>query len=395
MKGARVLEVGSSLTAHYVGRQLAALGAEVLKVEPPEGDPSRRNGPFVRDTPHPDGSALFLYLNAGKRGITVDRSTPTGRAIVGRLAARADIVLWGDDTATGQEAAAAVEVGRTAVWMLISPYGATGPRAGWSAYSLNIFHAGGEGYLLPGGLAWLAYPDREPIKAAGYVGEFSAGDSIVGACMLALLMDKPQDGPRIVDASIQEALLQVLRQEAWEYRADGNLPTRASRSMAIAGQMPTKDGWVEMVPATEKMVDSIFEWMGRPAWTQEYPTSDEQRAHGQRITPLLADWTVQHTSEELVQGGYERGVAVGHVLEPSQILGDPQLAAREFFAEIDHPHAGRLKYPLLAYRFEAEGDTPAPLPRPAPLLGEHNVEVLEGLDFSRREISALYEAGII
>ena len=125
LEGVRVLEVGSNLAAHFVGRQLAELGAEVLKVEPPGGDPSRRRGPFVRDVPHQDGSATFLYLNVGKRGVTLNQSTPTGREILGNLAAGSDIVLWGDDIERGRAAAEGVQPGRTAVWLLVSPYGAS------------------------------------------------------------------------------------------------------------------------------------------------------------------------------------------------------------------------------------------------------------------------------
>ena len=206
LEGVRVLEVGSNLAAHFVGRQLAELGAEVLKVEPPGGDPSRRRGPFVRDVPHQDGSATFLYLNVGKRGVTLNQSTPTGREILGNLAAGSDIVLWGDDIERGRAAAEGVQPGRTAVWLLVSPYGASGPKAGWHARTLTIFHAGGEGYLLPGGTSWETYQDRPPIKGAEHLGEYSAGQSMTAAAIIGWMLGDPSTGPVLIDASIQEAL---------------------------------------------------------------------------------------------------------------------------------------------------------------------------------------------
>lgn len=401
LAGMRVLELTSNITSGYVARQLGTMGADVLKVEPAAGDPLRRRGPFVREVPHQEGSTLFLFLNIGKRGITLESAKPTGRDIRSRLIASSDIVVWGGDPAEGHAIAQDCD-GRTKLWVLVTPFGANGPHAGWGAQSVNIFHAGGEGYLLPGGMAWMAAPGREPIKGAGYIGEFSAGDSIVAGCMLALTSHlqeaHPQGAPPVVlDASTQEALLQLLRQEAWKGALDGEVVTRASRSFPIAGQLPALDGWVEMVPSTAAMLESLFELMGRPAWVERYPTDEDRRAHGAEITERIAEWTAQRRKLDLMFTAQRAGVPLGPVLGPAGVLEDPQLAERNFFVEIDHPHAGRLRYPLAPYQFVGEeGDRPRLTPLPAPLLGQHNVEVMESeLGFSRREVVALYESGVI
>ena len=395
LEGVRVLEVGSNLAAHFVGRQLAELGAEVLKVEPPGGDPSRRRGPFVRDVPHQDGGATFLYLNVGKRGVTLNQSTPTGREILGRLAAGSDIVLWGDDIERGRAAAEGVEPGRTAVWLLVSPYGASGPKAGWHARTLTIFHAGGEGYLLPGGTSWETYRDRPPIKGAEHLGEYSAGQSMTAAAIIGWMLGDPSTGPVLIDASIQEALLQLVKAEYEEYMGEGTVQSRSSRSLGIAGQLPAQDGWVEVMPSQPHHWDPLVDWMGNPEWAADYATVEARREHVQEGTQHLSDWTAQMPKRQLYHEGQARGVPAGAVFTIAEQLDDPQLGARGFFVEIDHPYAGTLKYPTMPFQFRTtDGEEPQRIP--APLLGQHNVEVLEGeLGLPRRDVIALYEAGII
>lgn len=395
LSGVRVLEVGPSLSAHFVGRQLAALGADVLKVEPPEGDPSRRRGPFVWDAPHRDGSALFLYLNLGKRGITLDRRTPTGREILGRLAADADIVLWGDDTTKGHEAAAAVEHGRVAIWMLVSPYGAVGPDAGFPAHSLNIYHAGGEAYLLPGGITWERYPDREPIKAPGYVGEFSAGDSMAAAILVARRLADPERGPLLIDASVQDALVALLRTELIDYAVAGEVASRASRSMPLPGLVEAWDGWIEFMP--RHVLPRLYEWIGHP------PEASPGEPGAESIPELAARisaWVADRTRSELYREGVAHGLPIGIYLSPEEILADPHMEVREFFTEIEHPYAGTLRYPTLPFLFTSgesgETSTRGEGLSPAPLLGQHNLEVLEDyLGYTRAESSALFECGIV
>ena len=394
LNGLQVLEVGPDVAAHFVGRQLAEIGADVVKVEPPEGDPSRRRGPFVRDVPHPEGGALFLYLNMGKRGITLRRSTPTGREILGGLAARADIVLWGDDPELGREYALAAAGDRPAVWMLVSPYGASGPQSGWKAHSLTLFHAGGEGYVIPGGIGWEAYRDRPPIKGPRNLGEFSAGQSIAAAAVLALMLAEQQQGQVLVDASEQEALLQLLRAEYSQHVDQGTVASRAERSLGVAGQMPAKDGWVELMPLAPGMWETLMEWMGNPAWADDYPDDVTRRESGMELTRLIGDWTSQMTKRELYFEGQARGVAVGDVRTIPDLFDDPQLDARHYFVELDHPYAGRLKYPTMPYQFDADSEGEDRFP--APLLGQHTVDILETeLGYERRDIIAMYEAGII
>jgi crotonobetainyl-CoA:carnitine CoA-transferase CaiB-like acyl-CoA transferase len=394
----RVLEVGGDLSGQYTGKLLAQMGADVLKLEPPTGDPSRRRGPYVRNEPHLEGSTLFLYLNAQKRGITLDISKATGAEILGRLAASMDVVIWGGNPAEAGAAFAQLPPDRPAVFLAVSAFGASGPHASWLAHGVNLYHVGGEGYVLPGGLTYLAYPDREPIKGPRYLGEFSAAVVSVDGILVARRIAEQQGGPLFVDVSNQEALLQFVRGEISQWADEGLMASRAMRSLGAGGLVPAKDGWVELMPLEQRMWVALMELMGNPDWSRDpaYATANARRTAGNAIVERVADWTATKEKAWLYEEGQRLGIAVGDVLTVSDVLASQQLAGRGFFVEIDHPYAGRLTYPGLPFHLHDGGPDGSPRLFGAPLLGQHNVEVLEGeLGFSRREVVALFEAGIL
>ena len=156
LAGLRVLELGGMVAVPYCGKLLASLGADVVKVEPPKsGDLSRRRGPFPGDSPHPERSGMFLYLNTGKRGVTLDVDDPQGRRMLRRLAADVDAIIHDSPpalaAARGLEQEALAEINPRLVVAAITPFGSTGPNAGYAAHDVTVFHAGGEGNLLPNG----------------------------------------------------------------------------------------------------------------------------------------------------------------------------------------------------------------------------------------------------
>jgi len=214
-----------------------------------------------------------------------------------------------------------------------------------------------------------------------------------------LMLGDPSTGPVLIDASIQEALLQLMRAEYQEYMGEGTIQSRATRSLGIVGQLPAEDGWVEMMPSAQEPWDLLMDWMGNPEWAADYTKVEERRVRAGRAhdeaKQHLGDWTAQMPKRQLYHEGNARKVPAGAVFTIAEQLDDPQLSARGFFVEIDHPYAGTIKYPTMAFQFKTtDGEEPQRIP--APLLGQHNVEVLEGeLGLPRREVIALYEAGII
>ena len=178
------------VAAPFCGKLLASLGADVLKIEPPRtGDPSRRRGPFPQDVPHPERSGLYLYVNTGKRGITLDLEDPEGRQVFSKLSQEADVVLHDLPPDPAHRLGLSTESISTEsistesipspnselIVAAITPFGSSGPHSGFNAYDVNVFHAGGEGNLLPNGLALDHFPDRAPITAGSFMASYQGG----------------------------------------------------------------------------------------------------------------------------------------------------------------------------------------------------------------------------
>jgi crotonobetainyl-CoA:carnitine CoA-transferase CaiB-like acyl-CoA transferase len=397
LDGVRVVEIGSALGAHFAGRLLGLLGADVIKVEPVHGDPSRRRGPFIRDVPHIEGSTLFLYANMCKRSVTANAATPTGRSLISKLVDTADAVIFdGNDSAwTPLSDLRKAERGRP-IWVEVSAFGASGPHRDWTLSEVALYHAGGEGYLLPGGTTFLAYPDREPIKGPRYLGSFSAGVSIAVAALLALLDEVRGPGSLFIDVSLQECLLQLLRAEIHQCGDLGVVQSRAMRSLGVAGLLPSRDGWLELYPLEPRMWNSLMQLMGNPEWADGpdfFASARLGQAPGEKALENVGMWTAQRPKEETAQLCQEAGIAAGAVLTIDEALGAEQLAAREFFQLLPHPYAGELRYPVLPFGGNV---TSAVNLRSAPLLGAHNVDVWgEVAAASGQDVCKMFEAGVI
>ena len=229
----RVVECAEMVAGPFCGRLLAGFGAGVLKGESLAGDAARRRGPFVGEGPDRERSALFLYLNVNKRGLCLNLGTPTGRAILYQILATADVLI--EDFPPDRAAVLGVDYADLGaafprlVVASITPFGQTGPYRAYRAYDLNVFHGGGEGFLLPNGLAWELFPDRAPLKPGGQMADYHAGlTAAVG--ILAALHERLDSGRgQHVDCSKQEAQLSLIYL-AFQRYVDGRVESRANRA---------------------------------------------------------------------------------------------------------------------------------------------------------------------
>lgn len=399
LKDLKVLEACSWYAGPYCGKLLADMGADVVKVEPPAGDPARRIGPFPKDVPHQERSGTFLYLNTNKLGVTLSLQTRTGQKIFRELAQQADVVLedfppgtldgWG----LGYEGLK--QIAPSLVFVSITPFGQDGPYRDFKAYPLNTFHSGGEGYTLPGSLGWLLYGDRPPLKAAGAAGEYYAGTMGAVATMMAVAARGQTGAGQRVDLSKQEALINLSRIEIEKYFNQSMIESRATRSFPIGGSFQCNDGFVQININSDAMWRGLVDLMGNPEWAckEAYAVREGRNAAGELINAEIARWALSCSKHEIYHGGQVRGLAITPYLTPEEVYASPQLASRDYFVEVAHPEAGALRTPSTPYRLSA---SPGPERRPAPLLGQHNQLVLgERLGYSAEDLVLLRGAGVI
>ena len=395
----RILEVASLIPGPYCGKLLASLGATVIKAEPPNGgDPSRRRGPFPDDIPHPERSGLYLYLNTGKQSITLNLTDPAGRDLLRQLVARVDMVVHdhtpANAAAVGLDESSLHAANPNVVIVPITPFGSSGPHADYRAGHLATFHAGGEGWLLPNGVALDTFPDRPPIVAGANMGDYQAGLTAAVGALAAIYHRLEYLGAPVgqtVDSSGQEAQLSVGYMPIQRHESEGITETRFSRYFRVGGVLPASDGYVELLTLEPRQFQGLLEFMGNPDWATPEMFSDPA-THGPELNRHMREWFRQHTREWLYAEGQAHGVPVAPYYTPSEVFTSPQQRERDFYAPVDHPETGPLEYTGAPFQLS---ETPTTLTR-APLLGEHNVDAYCGLlGYTAQELAALARAGVI
>jgi len=398
LDGVKVVEYSSFVAGPYCAKLLADLGAEVIKIERPgTGDEARARGPFLHDTPHPDLSGLFLYLNSNKLGVTLNLDSATGRSIFRRLMVSADVLIEDcppgklKDLGLGYDTFA--EMNPRLVMMSITPFGQTGPYRNYKSYYLNTYHAGGAGYLLPSSSPDL---DREPIKGPGFLGEYDGGLCAAVAILGALYWRGVSGLGQHIDVSKQEALMALEKMELSRFHAEGKNPTRGPGVRPPMKFMRSKNGGLILLEAPrDNQWKGLVELMGNPEWAKDekYETEQGRREHGEELRAHLDEWAQNYTTDELFHGVQGKQCPAAPVNSVGELLSSPQIQAREFLTEIEHPVAGRLAYPATPYHFSK---TPTGMERPAPLVGQHNEEIFcHRLGYTREELVKFKEAGVI
>ena len=369
----------------------------MIKIEPPViGDDARRRGPFVRDVPHPERSGLYLYLNTNKLSITLDVTTPTGKGILKELIRRTDIFVEDNPPAFMEEAGLTYEqlerINPRLVMTSITPFGQTGPYRDYRAYQLNSYHAGGEGYILP---LFSTFHDREPVKGGGIVGDCVCGlTASLATLTAAYAMNETGEGQH-VDCSKQDLMMALVQNHVCANANSGEVHTRhAVEGGLTISPLKCQDGYIMITIVSDREWDSLMRCMGNPAWADErYSTWADRHLHGAEATRSIGKWVAQFRKNDLFEMLQANGVAVVPVTNAEDLARSAQLEQRGFFAEIEHPEAGRQRYPTVPYRLSA---TPWQAERPAPLLGQHNELVYcERLGYPQQELARLWEEGVI
>ena len=396
LTGLKVVECGNLVSAPYLGKLFADLGAEVIKVEEPGGDLARKRGPFPGDTPHAEKSGLFLYLNANKQGVTLNLHTPRGHALLQSLCAQADVVIHNyrpsEMTEVGLEFDKLHYSNPGLVLTTISYFGLTGPHKDYNAYEITGTNAGGWAFISPGASD---YPELPPLKAFGHQADFQGGVhaavATLGAYYHKLLTGEGQH----VDVSIQECLAAILEMNFMHWTYAGKETSRLGRrSIYPWCMLDCKDGKVFVVNVEEDQWQRMVELMDNPEWAT-LDIFKDRVTRGQNydaLYPFLQEWAANWTVNDLYRAGQERRICFAPVNTMADLFASEHLKAREFFVQISHQLAGTLTYPGAPFKPSEGGYA---IHRPAPLLGQHNNEVYTKIGLSQTEIEELKKQQII
>ncbi|MBI2765343.1 MAG: CoA transferase [Chloroflexi bacterium] len=369
LDGVRVLELAEGVAGPYCGKLFAGLGADVLKLESPEGDASRREGPFPGDRPDPERSGLFLHLNTGKRGAIAERSLGLPRDLL----EAADVLLLGarpkELAAMGVDCDALSRSYPRLVIVNVSPFGLTGPYADYRGGELVE-------YALSGYMMLTGSPDREPIKAYGSLVEYQAGAHAALGTIAALFARERTGRGQLVDVSAMEAgtfMLGGVEQRAYFYgavaRRNGTrllgFPPQHSYPSTIR---PCKDGFVHC-HSNNRYLDLLGALIPHPRLVDP-EVLGAMMGHADEIDAIMDEWLADRDRFTVTAAAQELRLPFTEVMEPGEVMADEHHRLRGSFVTVDHPVAGPLLQPGAPMRMSA---TPW-VTGPAPVLGSARAE---------------------
>ena len=375
--GVRVVEIGGWVSAAFAGKILADLGAEVVTVEPPGGGALRRYGPFPGGEPEPDRSGLHLYLSTNKLSTTLDLERDEARFNLRRLTAGADIVVHDAPRAEAERLGITHEALRAdnegLIALELSPFGQTGPYAGYKGFEINAAALGGV-------MMQLGLPGRPPLNPPLFIGHYQAGLTGAMAVMIALT-SRGQAGGQRIDLAESDSWATMHTGNGVVQWLFGDRRTMRHGRRVAGGPYPNtilgcKDGEIRLQAMTKREWRRIIDMMGSPAWADDPRFQDRLKMnelYADELDGLIADWLSGQTKDELFRKFYDFGVPFTPVNTAADFLDHPHLAERGFFVEVEHPKTDPLRQPGPPYKFTK---TPCRIRRPAPLLGEHNDDVL-------------------
>jgi CoA:oxalate CoA-transferase len=392
LAGLRVIDLGQEIAAPFCAKLMAALGAEVIKIEPVAGDKARRMGPFPDDLPHPERSGLFLYLNTGKQGVTLNFECPTGRELFLRLTARADVVLENFPPSY----LGAIDLGYDTlrqtnprlILTSITPFGHSGPYRDDRASDIGIHAISGE--------MSLQGEPYQPLKKGANTASYLGGlNGFLGT--FAALFKREQTGTgEHVDVSLAEGLTAMIGGPIREQSNLGRPPQRKTGSglPGPGGIHPVQDGFI--VAMGRMGVDcwpDIADMVGRKDLCPDASSAPEQQAAQQAaLGECFSAWLRSRTKHDVYHEAHKRRLPFGYVATAPDLLCSPQLAHREFLQQVSHPEVANLTLMGLPFLF----DGPRRSVGRAPLLGEHNEAVFcDILGLSRQDLVVLRHHGII
>jgi len=395
LEGIRVVDYSHFLAGPYVGRCLAALGAEVIKVERPgSGDAGRQHATILDD----QQSAYFLQLNMGKRGVSVDMKDPRGKAFMQRLCDSADVFIEnyrpGALDKLGLGYAALSERNPGLVYCSISAYGHTGPEA----------HRAGFGLIAEaksGIMQMIGNPGEPPPLMRISLGDMYTGIHAVAAINAALFGRVKSGRGQHIDMALYDTLVSMHEYAVQCYTMQGVVPEQTGHDMptsTLYGVFRASDGDLVIAAQVDdswKRFSAIVEQHGGPAGfgaDARFHDLNGRNANREAILAIVKPWVARRPVADVLALLDSVDVPCAKVQRIDEVVRDPQIVARGMVIEQEHPRFGTLRLPNLPFRFS---DCDTSIREVGPDLGQHNAEVAQALGFSAAEIDAMQTDGVL
>ena len=392
------MEVAHSLSGAFCAKLLADQGANTIKVEPPGwGDPARREPPFINGVSDPEASSIFLAFNTNKRGITLDIEQPQGRELLLRLVSNADVLIESyppnhlEGLGLGYEVLRETNPGL--ILASITYFGQTGPYRDYIGSELVVQALGGFLHAVTGSA------DLPPMGTALEQMEITAARNGAIAIMAALLHRQQSSEGLHIDLSTMESVVSTPSGLIHPYTFTGRNPKRGGSDGNVMDGMhlPTKDGEVTLTTAGTggRAMEAWAEFLEEPRLLdQKFSTRISRLDNWEELHNLVAPKLSTWNNLDLMREAMARGLVIGLVQSPQQVLDSPHLVERGYFVEINHPQAGSLKYPSPGFLMDEENSMDGS--KSAPTLGEHNSAIFgDELGLSVEELSLLRASKVI
>jgi formyl-CoA transferase len=391
LDGVTVLELGQIYQVPYCALLLAHLGADVIKIEPPGGEPSRHRKGGPDATP-------FVMLNSGKRGVCLNLKTEQGREVLLELAARADVLIENYRAGVLDRLGLSYDVLRQKNPRLIVASGRgfspRGPYQHLAAMDLTV-------QAMTGVMAATGFADQPPVKAGPAIADFLGGVHLLSAILAALLQREHTGRGQHVEVAMQDAMLPALASNLSALLdSEGALPERTGNrhgglALCPYNTYPAADGWVAIFCATDRQWLSLCDVLERPDLKTDLAlqTNPGRARRMAEIDAVVSEWTAGRSRVDCLASLAEAGIPAAPVKSLKEVLEDEQVAASGMLRRVNHPRRGEMR--VFASPLHL-ADSPEPHLDPAPGLGEHTRSVLkERLGLTDPQLDELSAQGAI